>query len=65
MSKPSQNEKRQAIELVKAALESGSIKLLGPVSGSFASSNAGHDATYLANLVNTVAQKITAQGDEQ
>jgi hypothetical protein len=48
----------RAIELVKAALESGVIKLNGPMGAGGPESYAGNDAKYLAKLVNDLAENI-------
>ncbi|WP_321846795.1 hypothetical protein [Burkholderia cepacia] len=47
-----------AVALVKAALESGAIKLNGPMGLNGPAHYAEQDAQYLATLINELAEKI-------
>jgi hypothetical protein len=50
-----------AATTVRAALEGGSLKLLGPHTQASAEANAKADAKYLATLFNEVYDQIRAQ----
>jgi hypothetical protein len=55
----SNESSNHAVSLLKAALESGSIKLSGPASTVNSPEAMGeHDAKYLASLINVLADKI-------
>lgn len=53
-----QNAYTNAMKVVEAALQSGSIKLLGPSTGSTNDSNINEDAKYLNGLINALAENI-------
>lgn len=47
-----------AVDLVRTALQSGSIKLMGPVQSGFAQANAEADVRYLATLISGLEKAL-------
>jgi hypothetical protein len=51
--------RNHAVALVTKALESGSIKLGGPSSGTTEEKAGEHDAQYLASLIHTLTKRLS------
>jgi len=51
---------KAAVEVVKSALESGSVKLLGPNHQDDVETFAKADATYLSSLLNQIVTQLKA-----
>jgi hypothetical protein len=50
-------------DAIAAALNSGSIKLIGTGRSDFAEKNANADALYLSTLANSLYEQLKAQGE--